>query len=182
MSLLRCATAVQNPRNRFELHCPREPGFLCAVSKLRLFVKYWLPILLWFTLIFGASSDASSVQHSSRLIGPLVRWLFPHLAEASVGHIVYFVRKCAHLTEYAILALLFWRAFRKPVKADTRPWSWIESRNAWLGVVVYASTDEIHQRFVPGRQGSFYDVLIDSTGGALGLLALWAFGRWRKLW
>ena len=26
------------------------------------------------------------------------------------------------------------------------------------------------------------DVLIDTAGGAAGLLALWAIGRWRKHW
>jgi VanZ family protein len=51
-----------------------------------------------------------------------------------------------------------------------------------LGVEVYAATDEVHQLFVPGRFGTFHDVLIDTTGGALGLTALWAWGRWRKRW
>jgi VanZ family protein len=78
--------------------------------------------------------------------------------------------------------LLFWRAFRKPVKGDTRPWSWGDARNAWVGVVLYATTDELHQAFVPGRFATFHDVLIDSVGGALGLFALWIFGRWRKRW
>jgi VanZ family protein len=111
-----------------------------------------------------------------------MHWLFPKMSEASVDRVVYGVRKCAHLTEFAILALLLWRAFRKPVKGDTRPWSWIEARNALIGVVVYASSDELHQYFVPSRQASIWDVLIDATGGALGLLALWAYGRWRKRW
>jgi len=122
------------------------------------------------------------MQHSSRIIGPLVRWLFPHVAESTVNDIVFLVRKCAHLTEFAILGLLFWRAFRKPVKRDPRPWSWVEARNAVLGVAFYAATDEFHQMFVPSRQASLIDVLIDSTGGALGLFALWAWGRWRKRW
>ena len=155
---------------------------LCAVSKTRVFLKYWLVIVLWFSLIFVASGDSQSSVRSSRIIGPLVHWLFPQLAEEHVNQIVFFVRKCAHLTEFAILALLFWRAFRKPVKRDPRPWFWPEARNALLGVITYAATDELHQMFVPSRQASFFDVMIDATGGAIGLLALWAFGRWRKRW
>jgi VanZ family protein len=166
----------------FKLRPPRGPFLLFAVSKLRSFAKYWLPIILWFGLIFLASSDVQSAARSSRIIGPLVHWLFPKLSDQAVGNVVLIVRKCAHLTEFAILASLFWRAFRKPVKADTRPWSWREAGAALLGVALYATTDEVHQAFVPGRFGKFHDVLIDSAGGALGLLALWAFGRWRKRW
>jgi VanZ family protein len=160
----------------------REPGLLCAVSKLRLFLKYWLVILLWFALIFLASSDTQSSGRSSRIVRPIVLWLFPQASPQTVEKVVLGVRKCAHLTEYAVLALLFWRAFRQPVKRDSRPWSWAEARNACLGVVLYAATDELHQWFVPSRQASLLDVLIDSSGGALGLLALWAWGRWRKWW
>jgi VanZ family protein len=152
------------------------------VSKTRVFLKYWLVILLWFALIFVASSDRNSSQRTSRIIGPLMHWLYPNMPEETVGHVILFVRKCAHLTVFGILALLYWRAFRKPVKQDARPWSWVEARNALIGVALYAITDEVHQVFVPNRQGSPWDVLIDTTGGALGLIALWAFGRWRKRW
>ncbi len=152
------------------------------MSRLRLFLKYWLPIVLWFALIFIASSDTQSSQRSSRIIGPLLRWLFPEMAEETIGLVVLFVRKCAHLTVFGVLALLFWRAFRKPVRGDTRPWSWSEARNSLIGVFVYAITDEVHQAFVPARQGSALDVVIDALGGAAALLALWAYGRWRKRW
>ncbi len=152
------------------------------MSRLRLFLKYWLPIVLWFALIFIASSDTQSSQRSSRIIGPLLRWLFPEMAEETIGLVVLFVRKCAHLTVFGVLALLFWRAFRKPVRGDTRPWSWSEARNSLIGVFVYAITDEVHQAFVPARQGSALDVVIDTLGGAAALLALWACGRWRKRW
>ncbi|MCL4788950.1 MAG: VanZ family protein [Verrucomicrobia bacterium] len=152
------------------------------MSRLRVFLKYWLPIVLWFALIFIASSDTQSSQRSSRIIGPLLRWLFPEMAEETIGLVVLFVRKCAHLTVFGVLALLFWRAFRKPVRGDTRPWSWSEARNSLIGVFVYAITDEVHQAFVPSRQGSALDVVIDTLGGAAALLALWVCGRWRRKW
>ena len=152
------------------------------MSKTRVFLKYWLVIALWFGLIFVASSDRESAPRSSRIIAPLVLWLFPHASKQTVEGAVTAVRKSAHLTEYAVLALLFWRAFRKPVKNDPRPWSWRLAGIGLLGVMLYAATDEVHQLFVPGRFGTFHDVLIDTTGGALGLAALWAWGRWRKKW
>lgn len=104
------------------------------------------------------------------------------MAEETIGLVVLFVRKCAHLTVFGVLALLFWRAFRKPVRGDTRPWSWSEARNSLIGVFVYAITDEVHQAFVPSRQGSALDVVIDTLGGAAALLALWVCGRWRRKW
>jgi len=143
-------------------------------------LKFWLPPLVWMALIFSASSDTKSYQHSSWLVEPFLRWLFPHMPQGQIEAIHHFIRKCAHLTEYAVLALLLWRALRKPVKNDSRPWNWPEARLALLLVMFYAATDEFHQSFVPTRTPLVTDVLIDTTGGAAGLFALWICGRWRK--
>jgi VanZ family protein len=152
------------------------------VLKHRLFFKYWLPVLFWMALIFSASSDVNSFAHSSRLIAPLLHWLFPQMPDDTVYLMVLIVRKCAHLTEYAVFALLLWRALRKPVKNDSRPWNWREARLALLMVALYAASDEFHQCFVPTRTALVSDVLVDTAGGVAGLLALWIIGRWRKHW
>ena len=149
---------------------------------LRSLVKYWLPVLLWMTLIFAASGDQKSVHHSSRLIGPFVHWLFPQMPPAQVAEVVFYVRKSAHFTEFAVLAGLLWYALRKPVRHDPRPWSAAPARNAWLLATACAASDELHQYFVPGRQAAVLDVVIDASGAATGLLLIWAFGRWRKYW
>jgi VanZ family protein len=133
-------------------------------------------------VIFSASSDRMSFQHSSRIIGPFVRWLFPHLSDEAIHALVIIVRKCAHLAEYAVLALLLWRALRKPPEPDAPPWSWSEAGLALALVALYAASDEIHQAFVPSRQGCVGDVLLDTCGAALALLCLWAAGRLRKRW
>lgn len=130
-------------------------------------------------VIYSASGDRKSAQRSSRIIEPLVRWLFPDLTNDTVWLIVLLIRKCAHLTEYAILALLLWRALHVP---RAGAWSWRLARKAWLLTVFYAASDELHQWFVPNRQASGWDVLIDAAGGAAGLLGLWALGCWRKWW
>ena len=46
--------------------------------------------------------------------------------------------------------------------------------SGWLIATGYAASDEIHQLFVPERAGMFRDVLLDSSGAALGTLI--AFG------
>jgi VanZ family protein len=152
------------------------------MPKLRPFLKYWLPALIWLALIFSASSDSHSYEHSSLFVEPFLHWLFPQMPEAQVQEIHHFVRKCAHLNEYAVLALLLWRAVRRPVKNDLRPWGWPEAGLALAIVFLYAASDEFHQIFVPMRTALVSDVFIDTAGGAAGLLALWIFGRWRKHW
>ena len=73
------------------------------------------------------------------------------------------LRKLAHVGEYAVLGALLLRALGRPLPA------------AALGVA-YAVTDELHQRFVPGRLGSPRDVAIDAVGVALGIW-LWRARR-----
>jgi VanZ family protein len=48
---------------------------------------------------------------------------------------------------------------------------------ALLICILYAISDEIHQMFIPGRSGQVSDVLIDSTGGLVGILGLSAIRR-----
>ena len=155
---------------------------LCHVLKLRSLVKYWLPVVLWMSLIFAVSGDKKSSLHSSRIIGPIMHWLFPKMTPATVAEVVLYVRKSAHLTEFAVLAALFWFALRKPARKDPRPWSWCTARNAWLLAVACAVSDEFHQHFVPGRTAAILDVVIDATGAAAGLLLLWFIGRRLKFW
>jgi VanZ family protein len=136
-------------------------------------LRYWLPVLVWMALIFSASADTQSSRHSSLFFEPLLRWLFPTMPPEMVGALHHVFRKTCHLTEYAVLAWLFWRALRKPVKHDPRQWRWDEAGLALAVVFAYAASDEFHQIFVPNRTPLVSDVLIDSTGGLAGLLLLW---------
>ena len=131
-------------------------------------------------VIFTASSDRASFEHSSRLVGPFLHWLFPHLSDETARACVMFVRKCAHLTEYAVLALLLWRALRKAPVPNGPAWRWREAGLALALAALYAASDEFHQTFVPSRQGCVSDVLVDTTGAAFGLLCLWAVVRLRQ--
>jgi VanZ family protein len=154
---------------------PAEIQFSFRVPKPQIFLKYWVPVLLWMLVIFSASADSKSYQHSSTLFEPLLRWLFPHMPPAQIAELHHLFRKCCHLTEYAILALLVWRAIHRPVKNQRRPWQWDEAGLALAIVFLYAATDEFHQIFVPTRTPLISDVLIDTSGGAMALIALWLF-------
>jgi VanZ family protein len=83
----------------------------------------------------------------------------PHLA-TDLGFLDLVLRKLAHMTEYGVLALLWWRALR--------------TRSPLPGAaiaVAYAVSDEFHQHFVEGRHGAPVDVLIDAAGVALAIAA-----------
>jgi VanZ family protein len=142
--------------------------------------KYWLPVLLWMALIFSASTDALSATRTSRILGPLLRWIHPGISDEAVRRVQYGVRKLGHLTEYAVLAVLVWRARFRPMRGETRPWSWPAAGMALGVAVLYAVSDEVHQGFVPTRDGRVQDVLLDGCGALVGLAAVWSWRRWRK--
>jgi VanZ family protein len=141
----------------------------------RTFVRYWLPVVLWAALIFSASSDAGSSGRTSRFIRPLLLWLKPDLSDTAVDGAVYVIRKAAHVAEYAVLAALLWRALRGRQQGRALPWDWRLAAQAFGLVAAYAASDELHQIFVPTREGRIRDVLYDSAGAAMALLVLWAW-------
>jgi VanZ family protein len=130
-------------------------------------------------VIFVASSDTGSFEHSSRFIEPLLRWLFPTASSETIGLMHHFLRKAGHFSEYAILALLTLRALRL-----SRPQRSFLNAVAIALVVAagYAATDEYHQSFVPGRTAAAGDVLIDTAGAvtALAVVTLWRRPRHRR--
>ena len=134
------------------------------------------------SLIFAGSSDILSAPHTSRFLVPALKWLIPNISDTALHDVQVFIRKCGHLSEYALLGLLLWRARRQPVVHDTRPWFWPDARWAICAAALYAATDEFHQYFVATRQASVWDVCIDTLGATLGIMLLWRLGRWRKQW
>ncbi len=105
----------------------------------------WGPVVLWAAVIFAFSS-------------------VPNLA-TDLGVWDTILRKCAHASEYAVLAVLLFRALGR-------------NRPAFLIGFAYAITDELHQAFVGGRHASPFDVSMDAAGLALGLLVLHATRLW----
>lgn len=151
------------------------------MSRTQKFFRYWLPVLIWMAVIFSASADPKSGPTSSRLIGPIVRFFFPEISPEHLDQIVFFVRKAAHITEYAVLSWLLARALTMPA-TPAGSWSRKAAVIAWLIAALYSSTDEFHQSFVPNRDARWSDVLIDSVGAALGVMGFFWFGRLRGYW
>ena len=138
-------------------------------------MKYWwryLFVVAWMVVIFRFSTEAGDAWGGRSDI--IVNWLQGIGVPGSRETLGFLVRKGAHMTEYAVLALLSFYALRAHIeRGGALLWS--------FGIaVLYAISDEIHQLFVPGRTGSPRDVIIDALGAAIGLaLAAW-FSRRRE--
>ena len=132
------------------------------------FVGYWLPPLLWMGLIWSVSSDIGSADNTAGAFGWIVTALVPWATPAQIEMAHAVVRKLGHLAEYAILAALWFRTLNTGRRLPPT-----QSALAALAIsVTWAIVDEVHQSFVPSRGASSLDVILDSTGATLCLLAL----------
>jgi VanZ family protein len=107
-------------------------------------VNVWLPPLLLMALIFLLSAQPS--------------------LNSGLGLADHILRKVVHFGEYALLALLWWRALRTRMSDHTATLVALAITSA------YAATDELHQLFVHGRHGTPVDWLIDTAGATLAMV------------
>ncbi|MDQ3908129.1 MAG: VanZ family protein, partial [Acidobacteriota bacterium] len=114
----------------------------------------YAPLAAWLAFVLFNSMGAMSASNTALVIEPVVRWLFPRVSDAGVESIHFFIRKCAHFTEYAVLALLAARAFR-PSSKDFLRRHWLVA--ALLLVVCVSLADEFNQSFNPARTGTIKD-------------------------
>lgn len=148
---------------------------LFSRTQLRVFAAFlrdWLPVAIWCSCMFTASSDLMSAPHTSRFVEPFLRWLIPGISQGLIEEVHWTIRKGAHLTEYAILAGLLRHAIAHSRRNFTEGFYWKITLQAWGLATLFAATDEFHQAFVPSRGSSVTDVLIDACGAALGLTIL----------
>lgn len=110
------------------------------MSSFRHFVWYWGPVLAWAGLIFWSS-------HQPTLPGPEDYW------------VNFIIKKALHIFTFGVLA---WLIFRADVRSRK---DWCTTLGvAFWSAVAYAAFDEIHQIFVPGREATIRDFLIDALG------------------
>jgi VanZ family protein len=133
-------------------------------------LKYWAPPIIWMSIIFLFSTDAFSGDNTGSLLRKVISFIYPGATQELFDSIHFYVRKAGHFTEYAILALLLFRAFRSGARER---WRLLWALSSLLIAFLYASLDEFHQTFTRRRTGSVYDSLIDTSGAATALLLLW---------
>lgn len=161
---------------------PGRVRFLAPVlsPNRRAFVA-WFLVFTWLGVLLTASGDSFSFARSSRFLRPLLEWLLPHLPEEQMWRVVAGARKLAHVAEYFLLALLARRAWRLTGVARGLAFSGLHLALLAFGLATAgAALDEYRQSFTSSRQGSGWDVLLDASGAALGLLCLRLFLVWRE--
>ena len=120
-------------------------------------LRYWGPVTFYAALIFGGSSISNPPESITSV-----------LKEIS--------DKALHVCEYSILGALTYRACRHAAG----PWV---ARHAMIVTAVscgfYGLSDEVHQLFVPFRQGDPLDLVADTAGALLGAVT-WRWAEWRN--
>ena len=127
---------------------------------------YTLLCILWMLVIFWFSAQvADDSQEMSDVFVRLLDALFS--LDIMKNEIIrdmtsFLVRKAAHMSEYAVLAILLGLTIRGYKK---EPWLLL----ALAATAAYAATDEFHQLFVEGRSARIFDVTVDFVGGVIGI-------------
>jgi len=135
--------------------------------------RAWLAVMLCIALIWILSGESFSADATEGLLGSLLRWIHPEISWPALVRAHTLARKAAHLTEYAVLAVLSFRALRLSVDVSTPRVVGL----AMTLVIVVAALDELRQSFLATRTGSLADVAIDFTGGTLGVALIIALHR-----
>ncbi len=137
--------------------------------RTRDFVKYYLPVILWMAFIFWMSTGTFSAENTSSYFEAVLRFFHSKISPREMNLIHAIIRKAAHLIEYFIMGILFFRAYRG---SSVERWKWRWSLYALLSLAIWAAGDEFHQSFVSTRTASVRDVLIDTAGGMLAQFAM----------
>lgn len=130
-------------------------------------MRAWIPAILWLLIIAIESSALLSAKYTSRILFPLLHYLF-RMDWEQFSHWHILIRKAGHVVGYGILSFLLFRAWRAtlPVVRNMNPkWTMRWANIAVLGTALVASLDEWHQTFIPTRTGALHDVVLDTCAG-----------------
>ena len=120
---------------------------------LRLFFVYWLPVLLYGgTIVMFSSMSTPQIY-------------FP-------GWVQGVNDKILHTLEYAVLAILCYRAFLYAAGPRLRD---LAGMLAMAGAILFGVSDELHQYFVPLRDADPWDLVANAAGSLIGVTC------WQKI-
>ena len=132
---------------------------------------------LWCMFIYSLSADTGTVSGGKsmmiaetieRIFRAVFGTIFTYDAYAFAFSVSHIMRKCGHMAEFAVLAVLLTLLARS-----------ISGRLLkllpFICTVIYAASDEIHQAFVPGRGPGVGDVIIDAAGAAIGIMIVYKY-------
>lgn len=131
----------------------------------KLYYFKWLLLIIWMVVIFNFSNDPAGVSdEKSGFILTIFNYIGLDL-NSILGTLANFiVRKMGHFTEFFILYILLYNVLKDRYRKKRALMA------ALACTFLYACSDEFHQIFIPGREGRFRDVLIDTFGGIAALI------------
>jgi hypothetical protein len=135
---------------------------------VRTWLSAWLPTLIWGAVIWQLGSDGFSETQTRSFLRPRLEWLLPWLSPEALDGLIWTLRKAAHPSVYALLALLCWRGvdLSLDLKGLGRRWFLLTP------VLGLALADESRQAGSALRSGATEDVILDLLGGILMLAVL----------
>ena len=151
------------------------------------FLRWFLTCLTLFWMVFIFMMSSAGKDESNSQSGAVCEFICEHFVEGyeemapeeqiQIQQKISFpVRKCAHLSEYAVLGALMtltaasWRwEDEETMRTGETPGGTVRILPVLAAGFLYAVSDEIHQIFVPGRSGEPRDVLIDTSGVLIGI-------------
>lgn len=151
-----------------------------GLEDFSLLLRRWLVTAVWMGLMLYASTDVASGTHTSSGLRQILADFGIHLTDQMVDSINLFIRKAAHVTEFAILAILLWRDGEPLMQRRGRPYAWKLGALVMGVCIAFAALSETIQRFYPSRQASIDDVFINTGGAALGLVIVQGISRRKK--
>lgn len=140
------------------------------MSKKKELIISWMLLVIWMIFIFIMSSFNGNI--SSNQSNTIATILYSIFNIESNSNVIFIVRKCAHVSEYFVLGILTFNLASKYGVKLTYLFS-------FLFCILYASSDEFHQLFVPGRVGSITDIFIDMIGIITALLIMYLFNKFK---
>ncbi|MCM1057688.1 MAG: VanZ family protein [Firmicutes bacterium] len=154
-------------------------------KKIGITVPAAVLLLALYMLIFGFSAQDGETSGSiSQLVSEKCVELFNRLSgghwtesfmESLAEYFEHPLRKLAHFSEYACMGILLYFLWSQWIRRGRKLYALI-----LLWIFCSAGLDELHQLFVPGRYGSFADVLLDTCGGSFGMLVCVGCGKLRE--
>lgn len=129
-------------------------------------------LIIWMITVFCFSNQQgeTSGSTSGKVIKAILKIFTKDVSEEKIQKLQLPIRKLAHFTIFSIggvLAIMLLNQYNIPLIQKI-----IYSQ---LIITIYAATDEFHQRFIPGRTASIWDVLIDSAGALTAILIISLF-------
>lgn len=112
---------------------------------------WWLLPLGWMAMIWTLSAQSDLLVTVNSQLRDMLAWV-------------------AHFSEFAALAAFLWLALRRTMTLGEQTMLAI----AFFGAALFATIDELHQAFVPGRTPDMRDLLVDVAGILLALAVI----RW----